>query len=78
MNWLAEVWKELYLIYQGRTLDYVCRSKLKLTAEVIGAKAVNIKLNYIAGRAKKCIPTKGHPWRRYVDYPTKGVAIPKL
>lgn len=54
---------EITLIYKGRKLNYSCYKKQKKTAEIIGAKELNHKIDSIVKKIRK--PSADHPWRRY-------------
>jgi transposase len=54
---------EITISYRGEKLTYICYKKQKKTAEIIGVKALNRKVDSIAKR--RYIPAIDHPWRRY-------------
>ena len=54
---------EITLIYKGRKLNYTCYKKQKKTAEIIGAKELNCRIDSIVKKVHK--PSIDHPWRRY-------------
>lgn len=51
------------LIYKGRKLNYTCYKKQKKTAEIVGAKELNHRVDSIVRRVNK--PSADHPWRGY-------------
>lgn len=62
---------QVKLLYEGRQLQYRCHRKQRRTADVIGAKQLNTRLDAVVKRTTKYIPKPGHPWRQYVINPAK-------
>ena len=50
------------IIYQGKQLEYNCHTKQQKTAEIIGTKTLNHKVDALAKRRHK--PSVTHPWRQ--------------
>ena len=59
------------LMYQGKELPYTCHQKQKRTAEIVGAKEIETKLNQVKKSAEKYMSTADHPWQCYVLNPAK-------
>lgn len=61
--WVCEdLTGKVTIIYQGKQLEYSCHTRQQKTAEIIGAKAINHKIDSIAKRRYK--PNATHPWRQ--------------
>ena len=58
------------LLYKGRRLSYQRHEKQKRTASVVSAKQLTTTVNKVV--AKTCIPSREHPWRRYIIRPPQG------
>ncbi len=54
---------KITIFYKGEKLPYKCYKKQKKTASIVGAKAINHKINSIIKRRRK--PGMDHPWRQY-------------
>lgn len=54
---------KITIIYKGKKLPYTCYKKQKKTAEIIGVKVLNHKIDTIVKRRHK--PSMNHPWRQY-------------
>jgi len=54
---------KITIIYKGEKLSYKCYKKQKKTAAIVGAKAINYKINCIIKKRHK--PNINHPWRQY-------------
>lgn len=54
---------EITIRYKGEKLNYSCYKKQKNSAQIIGVKALNRKVDSLV--RKRYIPTADHPWRQY-------------
>ena len=62
------------IIYKGEELNYSCYEKQKRTAEIVGSKALNNKVDSIVKKRHK--PSIDHPWRQHkIKYEPMRLAV---
>lgn len=62
VNVCEDLTGKVTITYQGKQLEYSCHTKQQKTAEIIGAKALNHKIDALVKSRYK--PSATHPWRQ--------------